>query len=460
MSNFTIQLGGVLNSPDVVFRILDLPSELVLAILSFMDRSEVLLFSLTCKVAHNFVFGKDPEEENPRESLGEECVRILRNGSFATPTPFAQQFAFLTQLSRDLPYTFVCERCRKLHSHRSLLWYGDGDGADQPIMSHCYPDPQRKGLMTFGPLWPQHAFTWDAAYDAMMIRLNSSHVLPIPQLSLSTDWKLARLGASCNNPGFIHGYVKLDTEAVFAKDKLFLHKTQRVIVQPDRLLEFLERSLAPMEQVLRPCPHAESLGRMFAQLFAVDVLDDLRGRNTAVYDAVAQVLRAVVRTRDAGESFYTYYGWTPRSATETEETAAVEALLYPNGLPMSGCRACITDFLLTVHNHGRGGVEVVLDAYQDLGDCGSTHPGKVGDRNWILGCGGGGGSSSPDDRLDFDSVRERRQAYPAVDIDMFPTRPGRSALEHLTAPFAVDVFHLGDYERKARLARTTRTTRP
>ncbi|KAI1769592.1 hypothetical protein GGR53DRAFT_473256 [Hypoxylon sp. FL1150] len=432
--NTIIKIGAVLASHDDVFPILDMPVELVLDVLKFMDRGDILAFSLTCKTAHGFVF----ESKNPeRENLGKECARILRNGSFQTATPFAEQFAFLEKLVIDLPYHFICKRCRKLHDHRSLLCHnegevegeveGEGEGEGEPAMSHCLPDPNAKGLLTFGPLWPQHAFAWDDAYEAMMQRFNSSFVLPVPQLTMAADWKLARLGPTCDNPDFLHGYVKLDTEAVFARDKLCLHKTQRVVVQADRLAAFLQRCQAPMEHVFRPCPHKESLGLMFALLFKESVLQ----RRATVFEVVSEIIAQVGRRG--------LDGWQLNEG----EGAPSPSPLHPYGLPLYGCRYCATDFMLTIHNHGRGGVEIILDAYQDLGDCGTTHPGKVGDNNWSLCCGAGYDFS-------YDSVYERRDAHPAVRPDLFRTRPGKSAMRLSTAPYSSDVFALGEHERKAR----------
>ncbi|KAI4870867.1 hypothetical protein F4820DRAFT_402177 [Hypoxylon rubiginosum] len=410
------------------FRILDLPIELVLGVISFVDHGEAVLFSLTCKAARGVVFGA---------SYGKSSLRALSLSDELAP--FAKRLAFLELLAWDLPYHFVCRRCRKLHSHRRLLEVeaeaedDPEDARPDPVVSHRRLDPARRGLLAFGPLWPQYAFSFDDA-RAALLGLGPGPgrplALPIPQLAVSTGWKLARLGAACNNPDRLYGYAKLDAEAVWREGRLCFHKAQRVLVQPDKAEAFLRRSASsPLEHVFQPCPHASSLWSAFSQFDLFPAASYRRSRRPPCVRESVSLLADRLARRYGLDRACGPEGWDPLSIPDRV---------------LPGCAFCATEAVLTVHNHGREGVEIVLDAYQDLGDC-ATAPPTRSTGNWLLCC-------SPESHLCYQNAAKRRRFHPAVDLSVFPTRAGKSAQKDGSAPSARDIWELHEHERRARLA--------
>ncbi|KAI1406615.1 hypothetical protein F4819DRAFT_439731 [Hypoxylon fuscum] len=405
MANLNELTSATPAKPTGVFRILDLPAELVFGILSFLDHGEVALFSLTCKVASLLIRDSD---------FGKICLASLHSALLTRQdSPFQRPKLFLQLLAKDLPYHFVCQRCLKLHSHRSLI--------QDPVRSHQRLDLSN-GLMTFGPLWPQYAFSSDEICEVLRYHHTSkASGLPLSHLAISTDWKLARLGASCNNPNYTHGYAKLDTEAVIVNNNLFFHKTQRILLLPGDVKVFIENnSRTAMEQVFNSCCH----GVRLQSCFYPDLRDISWGqhisKNISVRDMISGIISMTTnRLRVKGRDTF-------RSSPG-----------YP-GLP--GCRHCITDELITMHNHGREGVEIIFDVFQDLGQC---MPPILVSSNWAY-------CWSRDVDLGFNSVRKRRQTHREVDPSIFPTPPGRSAREHPSKPSAQDMWELGEHERQAK----------
>ncbi|XXH04920.1 hypothetical protein Hte_011342 [Hypoxylon texense] len=448
------------------FRMLDLPTELVLSIISCMDHGEAILFSLASRAARDVVSGA---------SYGKSSLDALNDDP-------AKRLAFLELLARDLPYHFVCRRCRKLHSHRRLLEDDDPDArhGEPPAMSHRRLDPARKGLLTFGPLWPQYAFSIDDARAAVSQQQQQQHhhhhhhhhhqllprlgryrqpAHPVPQLSLRTPWKLARLGASCGNPELLYGYAKLDAEAVWTPaataagggggggpsrtGRLCLHKAQRVLVRPDRAPAFLRRGAsAPPEHVFRPCPHDVDGGGggLWSAFAPLELLPAARRPPRGSGSGSGSVLESVSALADRVAR---RYGLDRACGPEGWDASSISDHLLP------GCAFCMTETVLTIHNHGREGVEIILDAYQDLGDCAAAAAAATAstgeDSNWLVCC-------SRDTHIVFQNATRRRQVHPAVDLSMFPTRAGKSAQGDPSAPSAKDIWELHEHERRARLA--------
>ncbi|KAI1777670.1 hypothetical protein F4818DRAFT_321164 [Hypoxylon cercidicola] len=408
--------GSAAQAPGA-FRILDLPTELVRGVLSFVDRGEALLFSMTCRAAHSVVFGEHAPNTRTRSVGSDE-----------------QQFAFLELLARDLPYHFVCDRCRMLHSHRRLLEDEEEDGStargDESLVASLRrrPDPGRGGLVTFGPLWPQHGIGFDEARAALERNRAPPGSGPraVPQLAVATGWKRARLGASCNNPDLIYGYVKLDAEAVVtAEGALHLHRTHRALIAPGSAASFLRTNAeAPMEHVFQPCRHRNAS----QDLFPVGPrLAAALKRGRSVREMLALVAEALAGCRAAAPC----------------GPEGFDAASLPD-VTLAGCLDCMTEYVVTLHNHGRAGVEIVADSYQDFDACAAPD-----DFSWLQFSTRG----SYFDQLELRFAKRfasTRKLHTPVRPSEFPTPAGRSAQKHPSAPSPRDIWELHDYERRAR----------
>ncbi|KAI0115000.1 hypothetical protein F4814DRAFT_417847 [Daldinia grandis] len=399
--------------------LLGLPVELVLYILSLLDPRHVALFSLTCKASSRLVRGTDH---------GKICLASIHSALHTDLDQASlERTEFLHHLAQDLPHKFVCKRCSKLHQNLVSLVEENPDALKSPTSIR-----RQKGLMTFGALWPQYAVACQQGREAikncssgMESNLATSH------LSISTDWRLRRLGTSCNNPDFIHGYVKLDTEAAVVNDNLYFHKIQRILLLPDRVKPFLKANASsPMDQVFQSCCHGTEFRSTFRPF--LDLLDWNGLRKMSVHDTISKFTtmahEGLFLTKLAELSGYDLDGFSLRN------------------YPLAGCKHCTTENTTTIHNHGRGGVEIVSDTYQDLGDCTDDIirdcDGHV-DNEW--------GHCWSGLSYEYRILLSRRQEHPPVNPGIFLTRPGTSAIHHPSAPSIQDVWELHDHDREAKL---------
>ncbi|KAI0850897.1 hypothetical protein F5Y00DRAFT_231104 [Daldinia vernicosa] len=403
---------------DTSCLLLGLPVELVLYILSLLDPRHVALFSLTCKASSRLVRGTD---------YGKVCLASIHSALHTDLDQASRERTeFLHHLVKDLPHMFVCKRCSKLHRNLVSL-VEEGPHALKNYTSIC----RQKGLMTFGTLWPQYAFTCKQGREA--IRNCSSGMEPnlaTSHLSISTDWKLRRLGTSCNNPDFIHGYVKLDTEAAVENDNLYFHKIQRILLLPDRVKPFLKANASsPMEQVFQSCCHGTEFRSTFRPF--LDLLDWNGLHKMSVHDTISKFVtmahESLFSTKPAGLDGYD-----------------LERVSLPNYW-FAGCKHCTTDSITTIHNHGRSGVEIVNDTYQDLGDC-IDHVIRNCDRY----VGNEWGHCWSGLSYEYRILLSRRQDHPQVNAGIFMTRPGTSAIHHPSAPSTQDIWELHDHDRAAK----------
>ncbi|KAI1107286.1 hypothetical protein F4804DRAFT_298326 [Jackrogersella minutella] len=403
-------------------RILNLPPELVLDILSFLDPASVILFSLACKSAFGLVRGTDHGRICLSSVQGDLVAHRILFADYAEPTSL-QRLEFLQLLAVDYLDLFVCHHCAKLHPNPT----GESRNAQHnSVMARDRHDLSPKGVMTFGPLWPQHAISIDEARESLKHGTKGPGAsLSIPNLTISTDWKLARLWSSCYNPDFIHGYVKLDTEAVVVDGSLFLHKAQRVLLLPEKVKSFFKarRSLL-MEQVFKSCFHGGQFRYAFhpsLHSFSWDNLD-----KSSVHRLISELISMagwkVCLAQPVGPD-----GW---------DLGKIE--FQPHAI--AGCHGCTTDNILNIHNHGRAGVEIVTDVYQNLGDVSDPT-----DRHW---------EACWTNRQDgqYKTLMHRRLDHPTVDPRIFLTSPGTSARNHPSAPSIRDVWELHEHERKVRLS--------
>ncbi|KAI1644760.1 uncharacterized protein F4817DRAFT_345649 [Daldinia loculata] len=404
---------------DTSCLLLTLPVELVLYILSLLDPKHVALFSLTCRASSSLVRGTD---------YGKICLASIHSALHTDLDQASlERTEFLHHLVKDLPHLFVCKRCSKLH--RNLVSLVE-EGPD--ALKSSTSIRRQKGLMTFGTLWPQYAFTCKQGREAIMNYSNGMESnLATSHLSISTDWKLRRLGTSCNNPDFIHGYVKLDTEAAVVNDNLYFHKIQRILLLPDRVKPFLKANASsPMEQVFQSCWHGTEFRSTFRPF--LDLLDWNGLHKMSVHDTISKFAtmahERLFLMKPAGLDGYDLDGFSLRN------------------YPLAGCKHCTTENTTTIHNHGRGGVEIVSDTYQDLGDCIDDvirdYDSYV-DNEW--------GYCWSGLSYEYRILLSRRQEHPPVNPRIFLTRPGTSAVHHPSAPSIQDIWELHDHDREARL---------
>ncbi|OTB07124.1 hypothetical protein M426DRAFT_318154 [Hypoxylon sp. CI-4A] len=411
MSDYHQQL-----TPKGLYAILDLPPELVLNIVSFLDHAQVVLFSLTCKAAFRLVRESDqgrislsvihqPMSQSPATIL-DDYPLVFTGRRPVSP----HRSQFLQLLAYDYPHLFVCHRCQQLHRTPT----GEiRDRRHDLAVVRDLRDPRPKGVMSFGSLWLQYHFTFDDAREAVAGKLNG----PVPDLTISTDWKLSKLGPSCTNPDFTHGYIKLDTEAVVVDGCLLFHKVQRILILADKAKHFLlTNSRHFVDHVFDSCCHKESmLDNMFQPPLSQSpwMLFVKQSVHKDLTMLISMAQKRVCLPEPSGPD-----GWDLDS-------------FKLNCSLLGGCPFCTTSGAITIHNHGRGGVELVYDTFQDLGCCSNPDDPKW-EHCW---------SNSQEG-----SVQWCHMLNPAI----FPTRPGKSARKHPSAPAAQDVFELHEHERNAR----------
>ncbi|KAI1213435.1 uncharacterized protein F4807DRAFT_411037 [Annulohypoxylon truncatum] len=400
------------------FRILDLPPELVLEILSFLDPPYVILFSLTCKAARHLISSSD---------YGKFCLsyvqkklRDCRQEPIGSESILDPRYKFLQLLADDYLHRFVCLRCAKLHQNLT----GESRNAhDNSIIIRDRLNPHPKGVMTFGPLWPKYVITFDEAREALKGSRKSSRTKSLlSNLAISTDWKLARLWSSCYNPEFLHGYIKLDTEATVVNGSLYFHKVQRILLQPEKVKHFLSASQSWLtEEIFKSCIHSGQFRYAFQpplSTFSWASLD-----KTSVHRTISE--------------FIAMAHWKMMVAEPSRLDGWDLDQLDLQSYSLAGCYQCATDFSITIHNHGRGGVEIIADVFQNLGDC--TNP---TDREWEA-C-----WFNQFDKV-YRSTMLRRLDHPMIHLAIFPTPPGRSARNHPSAPSVKDVWELHEHDRAA-----------
>ncbi|KAI1375954.1 hypothetical protein F4677DRAFT_421412 [Hypoxylon crocopeplum] len=396
--------------------LLDMPIELALEVISLLDIVDIALLSLTCKDAFHFIRSTD---------FGSTSATDLRNALMTkSPSMFLERARFLHLLADDYPYLFVCQRCSKLHQYESLAVQGQY-AREYTVIVRGRRDPSLKGLMTFGPLWPQYALSFNRASEIIRHTCDGLNPrAPVADLALSTDWKLARLGTSCNNPDMTHGYVKLDAEAVIVGGCLFFHKTHRVLLQPEKVMGFLRINASyPMDQIFKGCCHGlDPLSSFFPPLGS---LGWSRFKGMSIHEMVSEFV-SMARKKAGLREAPGPEGWD--LSTRHMPTYALH-----------GCRDCTTDSAITIHNHGRAGVEIILDVFQELGSCSEPRY-----NDWEYCWSGHGG-------LRYANLSRRRSDYPQVDVSLFPTPPGRSGMRHQSAPTARDVWELHEHQRVAKM---------
>ncbi|KAI2626478.1 hypothetical protein GGR54DRAFT_591100 [Hypoxylon sp. NC1633] len=426
----------------------NMPKKILEAILSLLDQAELTLFSLTCKDALKIVRGLDfgKESVSQIEQALRPCDEELNY----------QRTKFLTLLADDHPYLYVCENCAKLHTyhHSFKVLNEDGESTLNTINNiRGLRDPSCKGLITFGPLWPQ----WHMPFHAVRLiimkacaRYNTPKfvnpvlvmntlapnaapvfVVPeldmngrvrpaiptfeVPELTLSDDWQLRKLGNKCVNTDAAHGFVKLDVEAVIVRRCLFLHRIHRVVLYPQFLEKFLsDQWCSDNGPFFRACGHEFKLNNCFWPK-----IGDYFGYQQGIPRSVDSTVNMLARMA--------------KSAAKLPEAPGPEGWdmsRYPrNPDTLPGCADCLTDCAVTIHHHPAGfggGVEVVFDVFQELGTC----DGSMEDsRGWALAWNG-------QQQLKYNSASARRKdGYKQVDPRIFPTRPGRSGRDPAEEPF-------------------------
>ncbi|KAI0381018.1 hypothetical protein F5Y04DRAFT_256498 [Hypomontagnella monticulosa] len=402
------------------FRILDLPADLFWYILSFLGFEEVVLFSLTCKDVYHLV---------RRAKKGRSCFATLRRPLNVRPgLEFAlERVNFLHLLEDDYPGLFVCACCFKLHP--SLTGEGEGEGRltrHYSGFAHGYIDREYRGMLMFGALWPQYVIGRHPTFGigAGKIDVQGPSFLNPEFSSISTDWEFAKLGTLCNNPYLLHGYVKLDTETVVANGSLFFHKIQRILLLPEKTKAFIRTlDTSFMEQVYSTCCHDYGFKDVFQPSLRMINWRDFE--NMSVRDTISKFIK-MAQDKISLPTPAGLEGW---------DLEAFELRPYS----LAGCARCTTDYAITIHNHGSGGVEIVLDVFQDLGD----NVNKKWEHCW----------SDAYVRDMFDTALRRRldPRYPAVDPRIFPTPPGKSAIGHPSTPTTRDIQDLHEHERKMML---------
>ncbi|KAK3314823.1 hypothetical protein B0H66DRAFT_323183 [Apodospora peruviana] len=361
-----------------------LPTELLLRISSFLSRVDLACFLLTA----NVIFTRASEH------LFWESLRWR--------TPYnTERSEILARLTRDLSTTHIfCSSCNILHPLSSRL--SSSLSASQRFRfnteqysseSPCIP------LNRVGPTWWKKWHLGFADIYLVMLRhrlLSSSSPppplqtelpgLPLSALSLSTNWEHRLLKFQPTHGPFHgrvfsyehtqHHYVKLDLTASISDDgNLILRTTQRLWIPLKMSPKVFKFQLSAYE--------AENLGTGFR--VCMHPAYRLRGRpdnNTDGPELIDRVMGLLWdiwgrRSTNNHDDRKKRSGWRKRLRIKDyyekrRETVKPEQRHSAISTERWRCNECPTSAQLTVYDHGDEGVEMVLDTWQDLGQC--RHP--------------------------------------------------------------------------------------
>lgn len=406
------------SAPSPRLSILDLPLELVWHIIHFLDPAEITTFSITCKAALKLarstrygVIGASVLQRPLQAGVESTVMRQLR-------------VKFLHGLIQDKKSAFFCPNCAKVHSYQSLVCKGQAVfifnrslALTQPSTASKHRATLIQGIMTFGPFWPEYAFTYEDARQALSKIKRSQAVSHLPRFAISTNWKLSKLGTHCTNPDAICGYVKLDTEAMVTEGRLIQHTTHRVLLNEDAVVPFFKASkLTKRGPFFKGCCHEIDINLLFyppLNQLVWSFLDQLN-EQTDGYEVADHLSPMALRKASFILESARLEGWDMQE-------------MNINPYILAGCSGCWTETAITIHNHRQSGIEIVFDVFQCLFDGEKPH-GKHWQHSW-------GGNL----KMEFQDAASRRLEHGQVHPAAFRTPPGKSLQRHHSAPSRKDI---------------------
>lgn len=306
-----------------------------------------------------------------------------------------ERWAFLKELEIQVPHLELCHYCRIFHprstSVAESVWRDISSDTSINWEADC--NAKEVHFRRLGINW---GFGFRDVYAVMMNRtISGQHGIPLDDLCISTDWFFAKAYKNLHNASrspfrrFV-SYAKLDTEAIIRKKSLLVHRIQRLWVPihlqgTDVLIRYGPGDMAGDFKICMH--HGPMSGEMINNL------------TIPLREGIKYVLAA-------------------RLVPESIEDGPLPHIV-------KRCEDCPTEYSITFHVHDSNSLEIVLDVWQNLGDCHSpTAPGWLncwGMLNPRL-------SDTPDETA-RNSWYQAKVGYVA-DATVFPTPGWKSEAAH------------------------------
>ncbi|ETS85003.1 hypothetical protein PFICI_03028 [Pestalotiopsis fici W106-1] len=248
-----------------------------------------------------------------------------------------ERWAFLKGLEPQVPHLELCHYCRIFHPRATLqdqsLWRAAPTGVEWALT--C--DNKEVHFRRLGIEW---GFGFRDIYAIMTNHaLSRQHGIPLSDLCISTDWTFVKAYKNLHNASrspfkrFV-SYTKLDTEAIIHHGHLQVHRIQRLWVPihlqgTDVLIRYGAGDLAGDFKICMH--HGPQSGEMISN-FTIPLREGLK------------------------------YVLAERSVSGSNQDGPLPRII-------KRCEDCPTEYSISFHVHGEKSVEIVLDVWQNLGDC-------------------------------------------------------------------------------------------
>lgn len=343
--------------------ILKLPADLLLSISDSLPTSSAICLSLTCRHLYERVVTKETWS----------TVKARRKRYFVdSHSPLyeaadgIEHLNLIKLLERDHNYE-SCHYCAVLHRYDHPYQPFNNGFRDKPCQPCRYNFPRISW-------WSRWHLSFRDIYLAMRRhRLGDPEGESLSSLCLSTDWSRWDSITSQNEKKFrspgCSVYVKLDTQARVIGENLYFRTTQRLWFHPQEPV-----ALKGTETGFQICQHKAQFdddgivqfmvarpnkGRPITEKMPMCEVSDLQQR-----------YHVMLGSRSVHGSHVPLTYPLPDSHNQEEDG---EAELEESGSLVSAsdgiCFYCSTMIDLGLHDHGSLGIEVVLETWQNFGDC-------------------------------------------------------------------------------------------
>ncbi|CAJ2506092.1 Uu.00g002220.m01.CDS01 [Anthostomella pinea] len=288
-----------------------IPQEAILILVSsHLDWRDCVVLTLTCKDLRQSVLDYHKLYLSYWRDLQERRILIY--------------WKFLWQSANRLP-GFVCTACCRFHTQQSI------DAADQLAINAVMVRDGDQAVM--GDVVNDPCSDFQHAKDLILHGFKQSpRSLPIEDLNRSSKWEYTELGHATMPSVRVRAYIKSDTNAVVDLGHLILHRTRRMWVPQHAVTDsFSNGSLRfRFKHHFRPCAHVADLSTFYSRP-ALEYPSETTG--------VSSGQREGKHWAQFGHTWWI----------------------------QGKCPECATNYGFTMHSHGKSGVEIVFDTYQDLG---------------------------------------------------------------------------------------------
>lgn len=248
-----------------------------------------------------------------------------------------ERWTFLKGHEPQVPHLELCHYCRIFHPRAALehqsLWRPAPTGVEWA--SAC--DIKEVQFRRLGIEW---GFGFRDIYAVMTNHaLSRQHGISLADLCISTDWTFVKAYKNLHNASrspfkrFV-SYTKLDTEAVIRSDHLLVHRIQRLWVPihlqgTDVLVRYGAGDLAGDFKI---CMHHGPQSNEMINNFTIPLRDGLK------------------------------YVLAERFVSGRNPDGPLPRII-------KRCEDCPTEYSISFHVHNDESIEIVLDVWQNLGDC-------------------------------------------------------------------------------------------